>query len=343
MNTLKQLGFHFYMLAAVCLLMITVACTFAPLDPPVISGQSGVQLRVTTSTATSVPTATDVLTPRSATRAATATPSPTQATSRALPAFDHIFIIVDENHSYSDLIGNKLAPYINQLAAENGLAANYRAITNPSLPNYLALLGGSTFGVSSDCITCFVNAQNLTDEIEASGRTWKGYMESMPSSCFVGDYGLGYAQKHDPFMYFDNIRTNPARCNQVVPLPRLASDLSSSATTPNLVWITPNVCNDMHYCGVILGDLWLHEHLPHIFKSPAWTNQNSLLLLTWDEGAGLSNQVATLVVGRSVKAGYRSQIAYDHYSLLHTVESLWGLAPLTSNDASAIPMNDFWN
>jgi phosphatidylinositol-3-phosphatase len=109
-------------------------------------------------------------------------PSPQAAS--AVPAFDHVVIIVMENHSQAEIIGNTAqAPYTNQLAAQYGLATNYSAVTHPSLPNYLALIGGSTFGVTTDCTTCFVTAPNLVaDRVAPSGRSWKAYMESMPSA-----------------------------------------------------------------------------------------------------------------------------------------------------------------
>src|SRR5579884_4147748 len=174
----------------------------------------------------------------------------------AVPAFDHIVVIVMENHAEAEIIGNlRQAPYINQLASQYGLAANYSGIAHPSLPNYLALTGGSTFGVSDDCQTCFVDAPNLVaDRVAPSGRTWKAYMESMPSACTLGDSGE-YAQRHDPFVYYNDIRLT-AQCSNVVPFSALSADLASASTTPNYVWITPNLCDDMHNCAVSAGDTW---------------------------------------------------------------------------------------
>jgi hypothetical protein len=261
-----------------------------------------------------------------------------------VPAFDHIFTIVMENHSYSQIIGSGSAPYINSLAAKYGLATNYFAVAHPSLPNYLALTGGSTFGITSDCTTCFVSAPNIAkDRVEASGRSWKAYMESMPKACFVGD-SYPYMQKHDPFIYFNDIRTNAAECNKVVPYSTLATDLKSAGTTPNYAWITPNMCDDMHDCSVSTGDTWLKNNVPAILNSAAFTAQNSLLVITWDEDNGSSgNHVATLVIAKSVPAGFRSGVHYTHYSLLRTVESAWGLSPLTGNDGGASPMSDFFH
>jgi acid phosphatase len=260
-----------------------------------------------------------------------------------LPAFDHIFTIVMENHSYTEIIGSAQAPYINSLANQYGLATNYFGVSHPSLPNYLALTGGSTFGVTTDCTTCFQNQPNIAaDRIEQSGRSWKAYMDSMPSPCFVGDSGA-YVQKHDPFIYYNDIRLNTTECNKVVPYTQLASDLGSASTTPNYVWITPNLINDMHDGTVAQGDTWLSTEVPKILNSPAWTSQNSLLQIVWDEDDGTqNNQIPALMIAKNVTPGFRSAIQYDHYSLLKTVEAAWGLSPLTANDGNAIPMSDFF-
>src|SRR5579872_1226542 len=137
----------------------------------------------------------------------------------SMPSFSHIFIIVIENTEYSSIIGNPAAPYFNSLATTYGLATQYYAIRHPSLPNYMALTGGSTFGIKSDCHLCYKNATNIADQIEASGRTWRAYMENMPAPCYIGDSPDGlYVQKHDPFIYYNDIRLNTARCTaDVVP------------------------------------------------------------------------------------------------------------------------------
>jgi len=260
------------------------------------------------------------------------------------PQLDHIFTIVMENHNYASILGNTAqAPYTNSLINEYSAAANYAGVAHPSLPNYLALTGGSTFGVTTDCTDCFVTATSIADRITASGRTWKSYEESMPTPCFVGD-AYPYAQKHDPFIYFNDIRTS-AECNNIVPFGALASDLASASTTPNYAFITPNLCNDTHDCPVATGDHWLSQNVPAILQSPAFTQQKSVLFITYDEDENGANQVLTLVITNSavnVPTGYRSGVAYNHYSLLKTVEWAWGLAPLTANDAAAAAMADFF-
>ena len=269
---------------------------------------------------------------------------PAAAKQSSVPAFDHIFIIVMENRSVSEVIDNTLqAPYFNRLASEYGLAANAVAVAHPSLPNYLALIGGNTFGITDDCTGCFVDAPNLVaDRIVPSGRTWRAYMESMPSACFADD-SYPYTQRHNPFFYYDDIRLT-AQCQNVVPFSRLMDDLVSADSTPSYVWITPNLCNDMHDCPMSTGDTWLANTVPQILESPAFTTGTSLLLITWDEDdySG-SNQVPVLVVAPGVSPGFRSSVPYSHYSLLRTVEEAWGLAPLTANDAAASPLAEFFS
>src|SRR5260221_6694692 len=265
-----------------------------------------------------------------------------------LPAFSHLFVVVLENREYGDVIGAPDAPYLNRLAQTYGLATASYAISHPSLPNYLALVGGDIFGIQSDCTTCFVHAPNLVDALEAGHKTWTAYMEDLPQSCLVGDAGL-YAQKHDPFIYFDDIRTNPARCQHLVPLAPLASELTSGHV-PDLVWITPNLCSDMHDCSTATGDAWLAMWVPRILASTTWRDGGALFL-TWDEGttsdgccqAAHGGHIATLVISPLGKPRYQSHTPYDHYSLLRTITEAWGLRPLGhAADPAARPFVDFF-
>ena len=249
-----------------------------------------------------------------------------------------------ENYGYGSVIGSSSAPYVNSLLPSSAFATNYYGVSHPSLPNYLALTGGSTYGISSDCTTCWVSARNLADNLEATGSSWKAYMESMPSPCFIGD-SYPYAQKHNPFIYFNDIRTNTSRCQaHVVPYTQLATDLGSTSTTPNYAFITPNMCNDMHDCGVAAGDRWLQSQVPQILSSPAFRVQRSLLVLTWDEDdIGAGNHVPTILLGGGIGVGARSAVAYNHYSLLHTIESARGVSTLTTNDAGSPAITDLFS
>src|SRR5436305_303324 len=205
--------------------------------------------------------------------AAIAPAAGTTAQAASVPAFDHVFVIVMENHSYAEIIGSSSAPYINSLVAKGGLATNYSAVAHPSLPNYLALSAAGTLGVTTDCTTCWQSSGDIGDVLDNAGVSWKAYLESMPSACYVGD-SYPYAEKHDPFVYFNDIRNNSSRCtSHVVPYGQLATDLRSASTTPRFGWITPNMCNDMHDCAVATGDTWLSAQVPQILASPAFTTQ----------------------------------------------------------------------
>ena len=275
---------------------------------------------------------------------------PTAATT-AIPSFSHVFEIVMENEDYNSVIGSSSAPYINSLVQQYGLATRFYATRHPSLPNYLALTGGDTFGITSDCTTCFVNAPNIVDQLEGAGKSWKAYMESMPSPCFVGDSGSLYRQKHNPFIYYNDIRQNSARCNKIVPFTQFATDIQAN-TLPNYVWITPNMCNDMHDCSVSTGDNWLRTWVSRILSSPAW-QQNGVLFITFDESRGsdtsgcctyaAGGHIPTLVISPLGKRSYQSAIAYDQYSLLRTIEDAWNLPPLGKAACTCSPpMTDFF-
>jgi phosphatidylinositol-3-phosphatase len=186
-----------------------------------------------------------------------------------------------------------------------------------------------------------VNAPNVGDLLAGANLTGKAYMEDLPGPCFNGAAAAGYAKKHDPFIYFDNIRNTPTRCEAIVPYSQLAVDLQASAL-PSYVWITPNMCHDMHDCAVASGDQWLRENVPALLNSTAFTQQRSLLAITWDEDDGGDNRVPLILAGPQVKSGYVSHTRATHYSLLKTFETALGLPSLTANDGAAQPIADVW-
>ena len=264
----------------------------------------------------------------------------------SLPRFAHVVVVVMENREYPSIIGSSKAPYINSLAETYASASSFYATTHSSLPNYLALVSGQTFGLSATCTTCHFNAPNLVDQLEGAGISWKAYMESAPSACFTGaTYGTTYAKKHNPFMYFDDITTNPARCAKVVPMTRLSSDLHAGAL-PQFAWITPNLCHDMHDCTVAAGDQFLSTLLPPIIDA---LGSNGILILTWDEGTTTAGcctyanggHIATIVAGPGARRAVTSSKGYDHYSILRTIEDAWGLPRLGHAACScSAPMKD---
>jgi hypothetical protein len=253
----------------------------------------------------------------------------------------HIAVIVMENRPQTAIMGNPNAAYLNSLAAAYTYLDNYSAVSHPSLPNYLALIGGDTFGITQNCERCYLPARNLSDLLFEAGISSKAYLEDMPRACFSGSTRT-YAQKHNPFAYFDSVRNDPERCQTIVPYSQLAADAASDQL-PSFIWITPNLCHDMHDCGVAAGDRWLAENVPQLLNSAAFTLKPSLLAITWDEDDGSAgNRVPLILAGSRVKRGYVSHTPANHYTLLRTIETAWGLPQLTANDAAAQPLTDIF-
>jgi hypothetical protein len=257
-----------------------------------------------------------------------------------VPAFTHVFVVVMENKEASQIIGSTSAPYINSLAAQYGLATNYDGVTHPSLPNYMALTGGQTV-FTTDCVGCTTPARHLADQVVDSGRTWKAYMDSMTTTCSTTDTSL-YVQKHNPWVHYDDVVKDATRCrNHVVPYTQLATDLAAG-TLASFVWITPDLCHDMHDCSIQAGDTWLSKNLPPILASPQFNK--SVLFLVWDEGttsSGGGGNVAALVISPLTPPGTRSARALNHYNVLRTIEDAWGLPPL-GHAASATAVAEFF-
>ena len=258
-------------------------------------------------------------------------PSPVARADGGSPS--HLAVIVLENKEYGEVIGSSQAPYINRLAASNALARNLFAITHPSLPNYLALTGGSTFGIDSDCTDCSVRASSLVDQLERAGLSWRAYMEGLPHSCYTGDQSAGaYAKKHDPFIYYTRVAGNAARCGRIVPLSRLAED-ERAGRLPAFVWITPNLCHDMHDCSVASGDRFLAGLVPPLLRA---LGPRGLLIVTWDEGSSddgccrlaAGGRIPVILAGGLARPQARLDAPADTYSILQTIEDLLGLPRL---------------
>ena len=251
---------------------------------------------------------------------------------RAVPRLRRVVVVVLENKACADVIGSSEAPYLNRLARRYAFASRYYALTHPSLPNYLGLTGGSTFGVSSDCTDCPVRGRNLVDQLERAHVSWKAYMEGMPRPCFRGAESGLYVKRHDPFLYYVDVASSPSRCRRVVPLTQLSVDIARHAL-PRFVWITPDLCHDMHSCPVGDGDRFLARLVPMLLHA---VGPHGAVFLTWDEGddrAGCcrdaaGGNVATIVAGPAARPGSRPGLAYDHYSLLRTFEEALGLPRL---------------
>jgi len=249
-----------------------------------------------------------------------------------LPRPDHTVVVVMENHSYSQVIGNPSAPFINSLRSRGANLTNSHAVTHPSEPNYLALFAGTTENLRDDSCPHTYSDENLASRLSAAGESFAGYSESMPSNGYTGCSSGNYARKHNPWVNFTNV---PAGDN--LTFHEFPSDYDR---LPTVSVVVPNLCNDMHDCGVSTGDSWLASHVgPYV----DWAmDHNSLLILTFDESAGSdpTNQIATIFVGPMVEPGdYGTSV--DHYAVLRTIEDLYALA-LTGNAANAAPIAEIW-
>ena len=261
----------------------------------------------------------------------------------SVPAFTHIYTIVMENREYGDIVDRAEAAYLNSLIAQYGLATNYTAPARPSEPNYFALFSGSTQGATGDGVYDFDGA-NLADQMQAAGKTWRVFAENVPINCFVGDVasngsdGIGlYARKHNPAISFTDISRSPARCANITDLTHF------DPAAANYALIVPNMCNDMHDCSVATGDNFLKGFVPRILSSRAWQD-DGVLFITWDEGTtsqGGGGRVPLIVISTRVTKGFRSAVAYNHYSLLRTIEDAWGMECL-NHACAASDLSEFF-
>ena len=267
------------------------------------------------------------------------TPSPPAALRGGPPA--RVAVIVMENEEYGDIIGSRQTPFINALARRDALAQAMYATAHPSLPNYLALTGGSTFGIDSDCTDCHVAAAGLGDQLTAARVSWKAYMEDLPHPCYLGDSAGGYAKKHDPFMYYTPSGRRPPQCGHVVPLTQLTGD-EHAGSLPRFIWITPNLCHDMHDCAPVLGDAFLSRLVPPLLAA---LGPRGLLFITWDEGStddgccrlAAGGHIATIIAGAGARPHARMRTPADQYSILQTIEDLLGLRRLRGAACACTP------
>ncbi|MFN8159919.1 MAG: alkaline phosphatase family protein [Solirubrobacterales bacterium] len=255
----------------------------------------------------------------------------TGQTSGPLDSGSRVFVIVLENREFNQVIGDPQAPYFNRLATRNALANRFFAVSHPSLPNYLAMVGGSTFGIDSDCTRCKASGPNLGTQLSDAGIDWRAYMEGMPRSCFEGGYSGRYAKKHNPFYYFPQITSDPGLCARVVPGEQLAADLRGGGL-PRFGWLTPDLCNDAHDCSFAVADRYLSRLVPRLRRH---LGPDGYLVITFDEGetdAGCcgaeGGRIATVLLGPAIRRNARLADPYTSYSLLATLEDSFALPRL---------------
>jgi len=257
--------------------------------------------------------------------------APIVAAGRGAPR-SHVVLVVMENKEAGQVLGSRDAPFLNRLAHRFGVATDSYAVTHPSLPNYIALVSGSTQGITSDCTDCSADGPNLADQLERSGRTWGAYLEGLPRPCARPASAGEYAKKHDPFAYDDAIARNPSRCRRRVPLSQLAGDVRRDRL-PDFTFIAPDLCSDTHDCPVATGDRFLARLVPGLLPS---LGPHGFLVITYDEGSSdagccggsRGGRIATVVAGPDVSPGATMRRPVDHLGVLATIEGTFGLPHL---------------
>ena len=262
--------------------------------------------------------------------------------------FGHVFIVVEENANFGDVVANPALPFLNGLANQYGLATNYFANAHPSIPNYFELTTGQILTLidASTPHDFPVSSQNVVRELLASGKSWKSYAEDMPSVGYTGGDTGRYAVRHNPLAYLTDVQNDPAQVQNLVPFSQFATDLSD-AKLSDFSFIVPNLCNDAHDCSLATADAWLKSNIDPLIQS-AQFQKDGLLIIVFDEANTLDltsggGHVAAIVVSPLAKRGYKSIAFYQHQSVLRlTLEGL-GVTKLPGDAATAPAMWEFFS
>lgn len=271
-------------------------------------------------------------------------PGPPPPGSGAVPQFGHVVMVLEENHSYSEVIGNPAMPYLNSLASQYGLATQYFANAHPSIGNYFMLTTGQLV-TSDDAFAGTVGADNIVRQLIAAGKTWKSYAESIPSTGYTGGDSYPYAKRHNPFSYFTDVVNSSTQVNNLVSLSQFNADLVNSQL-PTFSYLVPNLLDDAHDGSLQLADVWLQNNITPLISSPTF-QKDGLLIIVFDEaetndatdGGG---QVAALIISPKAKQGYRSKTVYQHQSTLRLVLHGLGIQSYPAAASSAPEMGEFF-
>jgi phospholipase C len=252
--------------------------------------------------------------------------------------------VVEENHSYSDVIGSSAMPYLNSLASQYGLATQYFANGHPSMPNYLMLTTGLAES-SDDNFSGVISDDNVTRELVKAGKTWKAYEESIPSAGYLGGDAPPYVRRHNPFTYLSDIHNDASQAANIVPYAQFATDLTNGSL-PQYSFISPNVNNDAHNGTLAAADTWLQTNIAPLIASSTFQN-GGLLIITFDESEETDvdhggGHVTTVIVSSKSKTKFQSQTVYQHQSVLRLVLAASGVTSFPGLAATAPDMTEFF-
>lgn len=262
--------------------------------------------------------------------------------SAQVPKSNHVVVLVEENHSYSSVVGNSAMPYLNSLASQNVLFTQYYANTHPSIGNYLMMTTGQII-TNSDGFTGTITADNIVRHMLSSGKTWKSYAESLPSVGYVGGDTGAYVRHHNPLTYFSDVKNSSVEKLNLVPFTQFATDLNNNQL-PDFSFIAPNLNDDAHNGTLNQADNWLKAHIAPLLSNAEF-KKDGILIILFDEGASTDTthgggHVATVMVGPNVKKAFKSGKLYQGQSVLRTVMEALGMGSYPAAAATALPMSD---
>lgn len=261
----------------------------------------------------------------------------------ALPSptpFQKIFVIVLENEDASEALKQ---PFLRELTNKGALLTQFGFEARPSQPNYLAMTSGSTHGITTN-ENVNLDVRHIGNLLEEKGKTWKSYAEDYPGNCFKGPKSSAgiYVRKHEPFISYNNVQSDPARCRRVVNARELDEDIKNHSLPDFSLFIPNNEHNGHSPKDVAFADNWLRETFKDRLRDPDFMT-GMLFIVTFDEcNARHSVPVYTVLVGDSVRPGAASDFPYNHYSLLRTIEDAFELGTLGQEDAKAVPIGGIW-
>ena len=271
-------------------------------------------------------------------------PASSPASMNSFPQFGHVFLVVEENHSYSEVIGSSAMPYLNSLAAKYGLATQYYANSHPSIGNYFMLATGQIIS-TNDAYTGTVSADNLVHELVASGKSWKSYAESLPSAGYTGGDVYPYAKHHNPFAYLSDVLNSASQAQNLVPFSQFGSDLANNQLS-NFSYVVPNLLDDAHDGTLQAADAWLQQNIAPVIASAAF-QKDGLLVIVFDESdttdvVNGGGHVAAVIVSPMAKPGYQSTTLYQHQSTLRLILHGLGASTYPGAAATAPDMAEFF-
>jgi phosphatidylinositol-3-phosphatase len=257
--------------------------------------------------------------------------------------FGHVVLVVEENHDYSQVIGSASAPYLNSLASQYGLAAQYFADTHPSIGNYFMLTTGQ-IETNDDSFSGTVSDDNIVRRLAAAGKSWKSYAQSLPSAGYTGGDSYPYLKRHNPFAYLSDVVGDTSQASNLAPFSQFSADLASG-NLPNFSYIVPDALNDAHDGSLAQADTWLQQNLAPLLAS-AQFQSDGLLIITFDEAEDSDSMhggghIATIVVSPKAKQQFQSQTFFQHESTLRLILSSLGISNFPGAGASAPDMSTF--